>query len=102
MKHENEKRETPDTLEELRSKIDVVDTTLKEAFLARMDLVDRIAEVKRQSRGTVYQPGREKAMIERLTVDVEPRYQESYIRFLKEILAISKDYQGKRLSGENA
>jgi len=102
MKHENEKRETPDTLEELRSKIDVVDTTLKEAFLARMDLVDRIAEVKRQSRGTVYQPGREKAMIERLIVDVEPRYQESYIRFLKEILAISKDYQGKRLSGENA
>ncbi len=102
MKHENENRETPDTLEELRSKIDVVDTTLKEAFLARMDLVDRIAEVKRQSRGTVYQPGREKAMIERLTVDVEPRYQESYIRFLKEILAISKDYQGKRLSGENA
>ena len=100
MKNEKENRETPETLEELRSKIDVVDTTLKEAFLARMELVDRIAEVKRQSKGTVYQPGREKAMIERLTADVEPRYQESYIRFLKEILSISKDYQGKRLSGE--
>ena len=102
MKNEKENRETPETLEELRSKIDVVDTTLKEAFLARMELVDRIAEVKRQSKGTVYQPGREKAMIERLTADVEPRYQESYIRFLKEILSISKDYQGKRLSGEKA
>ena len=73
-----------------------VDNSLKEAFLARMELIDQVAEIKAAAGGAVYNPDREKAMIERLTADVEPRFQESYIRFLKEILAISKDYQKKR------
>ena len=84
------------TLEDVRLEIDAVDNSLKEAFLARMELIDQVAEIKAEAGGAVYNPDREKAMIERLTTDVEPRFQESYIRFLKEILAISKDYQKKR------
>ena len=84
------------TLEDVRLEIDEVDNTLKEAFLIRMGLIDQVAEIKASQGGAVYNPDREKAMIERLTADVEPRFQESYIRFLKEILAISKDYQKKR------
>ena len=84
------------TLEDVRLEIDAVDNSLKEAFLARMELIDQVAEIKAEAGGAVYNPDREKAMIERLTADVEPRFQESYIRFLKEILAISKDYQKKR------
>ena len=92
MKDSNNKK----TLEDVRLEIDAVDNSLKEAFLARMELIDQVAEIKAAAGGAVYNPDREKAMIERLTADVEPRFQESYIRFLKEILAISKDYQKKR------
>ena len=85
------------TLEEIRSRIDEVDQQMKELFMQRMELSDEVAELKAKNGGTVYQPGREKAMLDRLAVSVEPRFQESYIRFLKGILAISKDYQNEKL-----
>ena len=85
------------TLEDARKEIDRVDNDLKTAFLARMELIDQIARIKAGTGGPVYNPDREKAMIDRLTADVEPRFQESYIRFLKEMLSISKDYQKNRL-----
>ncbi len=81
------------TLADVRLEIDEVDDALKNAFLARMELVEQVKAIKARIGGAVYNPDRENEMIRRLTADVEPRFQESYIRFLKEILAISKDYQ---------
>ena len=100
MKEKNMKKTEITTLEEARSAIDKVDNDLKEAFLARMELVDRIAVIKAGSGSQVYNPDREKAMIRRLTADVEPRFRESYIRFLEEMLCISKEYQKKRMEQE--
>jgi len=89
--------EKKQTIEEIRVEIDDVDQKMKELFLQRMELTDAVAEIKAESGGAVYQPGREKAMLDRLAVSVEPRFQESYIRFLKGILSISKDYQNEKL-----
>ncbi len=85
------------SLEEIRGRIDNVDQKMKQLFLERMELSDAVAELKAGGEMPVYQPGREKEMLERLAVSVEPRFQEAYIRFLKGILTISKDYQNEKL-----
>ncbi|MBQ9871538.1 MAG: chorismate mutase [Eubacterium sp.] len=86
------------TLEEIRARIDVIDSEMKQLFLSRMEMSDAVALLKAESGDPVYRPEREKAMLDRLAVDVEPRFQNSYIRFLKEILDISKEYQQDKLS----
>ena len=91
------KEDSQKELAAIRARIDDVDQKMKELFLQRMELTDAVAEIKAVSGGAVYQPGREKAMLDRLAVSVEPRFQESYIRFLKGILSISKDYQNEKL-----
>ena len=83
-------------LDEVRQEIDRVDDRLKEMFLKRMELVDRVAEIKSGSRNAVYQPGRETAMIERLTEGVDTRFVEEYAEFLRQILRLSKEYQTKK------
>ena len=83
-------------LDEVRQEIDRVDDRLKEMFLKRMELVDRVAEIKSGSRDAVYQPGRETAMIERLTEGVDTRFVEEYAEFLRQILRLSKEYQTKK------
>ena len=65
-------------------------------FLKRMELVDRVAEIKSGSRDAVYQPGRETAMIERLTEGVDTRFVEEYAEFLRQILRLSKEFQTKK------
>lgn len=91
------KEDSQKELAAIRARIDDVDQKMKALFLKRMELSDEVAELKARSNGAVYQPGREKEMLERLAVSIEPRFQESYIRFLKEILSISKDYQSEKL-----
>ncbi len=86
-----------DKLIEVRKKIDLVDEQMKKLFLERMELADCVAVIKAESGEAIYNPDREKAMLERLAANVEPKFQEPYIRFLKEILSISKDYQKKRM-----
>ncbi len=85
------------TLEEIRKRIDVIDTDMKRLFLSRMELSDAVASLKAKTGEAIYRPDREKAMLERLAVDVEPRFQEAYITFLKGILSISKEYQQEKI-----
>jgi len=47
-------------LDEIRQKIDVIDTQMKELFLARMDLSAQVIAVKKENGGAVYVPEREK------------------------------------------
>lgn len=83
-------------LDEVRKEIDQVDDRLKVLFLRRMQLVDRVAEIKSGSKDAVYQPGRETAMINRLTEGVEDRFVDEYAEFLRQILRLSKEYQTKK------
>lgn len=84
-------------LQEIRGEIDQVDSVLKAAFLHRMQLVERVAEIKSKNGAPIYNPEREEAMIRRLTEDVDPQFISEYEEFIQSLLRISRSYQKKIL-----
>ena len=55
------------TLEECRTAIDSIDNEILELLNKRMKVVQRVGEIKHDTKTAVYRPEREKAIIERLT-----------------------------------
>jgi chorismate mutase/prephenate dehydratase len=55
------------TLEECRIAIDGIDDEMIELLNRRMEIVERVGEIKHETGGTVYRPEREKAIIDRLS-----------------------------------
>ena len=89
------------TLEEARQDIDKIDNGLKELFLKRMKVSGAIGEIKAASGDEIYKPDREKAVIDRLTADVDEDVKDEYTQFVKKIMEISRDYQFKKISEKN-
>lgn len=84
---------TGDMLADLRKKIDIVDKEILALVLKRLELVDKVAEVKRANKIPVFVPGREDEILDGLVADVDSKYA-SYVRGLfTNILDISKRYQ---------
>lgn len=84
-------------LNELRKKIDEVDEDLLKIILKRLELVDRVAEVKKANKIPVFVPGREDEILDSLTSRVDGKYA-SYIRDLfTSILDVSKRYQIEKI-----
>ena len=80
-------------LDEIRQKIDVIDTQMKELFLARMDLSAQVIAVKKENGGAVYVPEREKEVIEKRSAQVETEKLPEYQMFVRQVMAISRTYQ---------
>jgi chorismate mutase len=57
----------PSELSDLRSKIDDLDNQIVDLLGERFLLVNQVGELKKQSQGEVYQPGREHAILDRVT-----------------------------------
>ncbi|MBA1437970.1 MAG: prephenate dehydratase [Epsilonproteobacteria bacterium] len=55
------------TLEQCRVAIDRIDTELLELLNKRMEVVERVGAIKKDTGGAIYRPEREKAIIERLS-----------------------------------
>jgi chorismate mutase/prephenate dehydratase len=55
------------TLQDCRDAIDSIDNHILELLNKRMEVVERVGEIKNESGGAIYRPEREKAIIERLT-----------------------------------
>ena len=55
------------TLQECREAIDAIDNQLLELLNKRMEVVERVGEIKKDTGGAIYRPEREKAIIERLS-----------------------------------
>lgn len=94
----------PLMLEEIvaeREKIDRTDRKLAELFGERMMTVKRIAELKSASGKPVFDPGREKAMLEKELEYVDPEMRKYYRRVLSCLLECSKAYQSEIVSPEN-
>ena len=94
----------PLMLEEIvaeREKIDRTDRKLAELFGERMMTVKRIAELKSASGKPVFDPGREKAMLEKELEYVDPEMRKYYRRVLSCLLECSKAYQSEIVSSEN-
>jgi chorismate mutase/prephenate dehydratase len=54
-------------LNDLRKKIDSIDAKMLELLNERMEVVNQVGELKRQTKATIYRPEREKAIIDRLS-----------------------------------
>ncbi len=85
------------SLDEIRKDIDRVDHVIRTAFAERMALAAEIAEIKRVSGAPVYQPDREKQIIDKLTKDSAPEIKASYESLIREILRLSREYQERIL-----
>ena len=81
-------------LQELRNKIDEIDSKLIEIFEERMKVVSEVGRVKRENGIGTLNEKREEAVIERGRSLVKDKtYEESTISMLKSIMAISRSHQ---------
>jgi len=70
----------PDPLEELRRAIDDVDSRLLALIAERVRLVLEVGEYKRKRRIGVYDPERERKLLERLSAEAEPPLEPGTVR----------------------
>lgn len=81
-------------LEEARAKIEEIDRDMAKLFEARMQAVVQVAEYKRENNIPIFDPVREKALIEKniqyIQTDDLKRY---YTEYFETQLKVSKDYQ---------
>ncbi len=85
-------------LEEARQEINAVDEALAELFARRMEAAARIAAYKRANHLPVLDPAREQVVLERAAARVRtPALREPYLRLMRELMAISRDYQQQLL-----
>ncbi len=56
-----------ETLQDCRDAIDTIDNEILELLNKRMEVVERVGEIKNDTGGAIYRPEREKMIIERLT-----------------------------------
>ena len=70
----------PLELDELRRKIDAVDQKILEQLRERVGLVLKVGDYKRANRMDVYDPGRERSLLERLSGAAENPLDRDFIR----------------------
>ena len=81
------------SLDELRAKIDEIDSAMAALFERRMALCAQIAEEKAQSGAPVFNPEREKAMLAACGKNVSPKLAPLYRELLEKEISLSKRYQ---------
>lgn len=79
-------------MDEIRVKIDEIDTQMKPLFLKRMECARYVAEAKAVTGGDVFVLERELAIIEKRAHDVEGVYDE-YVAFLRHLMSVSRRFQ---------
>lgn len=86
-------------LDEIREEIDKVDTQLRELFLKRMELVHNVYLYKKENNLPVKNEGREAAIIEKRTADLD-EFKDECSEFFKALIDISCKYQEHSLNPE--
>lgn len=81
------------TIEECREELNELDPIIKELFIKRMKIVKDVALYKKANGMEVFDSIREKQMIQKLSNNIESELKEYYLRFLNDLLIVSKDYQ---------
>lgn len=89
-------------LQELRNRIDQIDTDLVRLFTDRMDIAAQIADFKRENSLPIYVPNRERAVLQNVAQKAGPKM-ENYTRVLYSMLfELSRSYQRKKNAQETA
>ena len=85
-------------LDELREKIDGIDSEMCRLFAERMQVVTDIARYKKENNMVVYHPSRARAVLQNISKKLGPEY-EGYGRSLYQtIFDLSESYQTRMLS----
>ena len=83
-------------MEEFRNQIDIIDQSMQNLFLERMQIVKKVAQYKQKNDLPVYDETREKEIIIRNLDRIDDlELIEYYESFFRNILAVSKAYQEK-------
>lgn len=81
------------TLDEIRVKIDRIDSEIKGLFTERMECAREVANAKSITGGDVFVPERENIIIEKRSEGVNGEIKNGYIAFLKHLMSVSRQYQ---------
>jgi chorismate mutase/prephenate dehydratase len=82
------------TLEELRRQIDAIDDRLLELLNERIEVVQKVGELKHRTGGAIYRPEREKAIIDRLVRQNKGPLNEKAIEAIfLEIFAVARNFE---------
>lgn len=87
------------TLDEIRVKIDAIDTQMRTLFEQRMECAKNVAEVKAETGGDVFVLERELSIIEKRAADIAPDIYDEYVAFLRHMMSVSRRYQYGMLTG---
>ena len=88
-------------LEEMRSKLDIIDKEMATLFNKRMQVITEISNYKRKNKIKVRDVKRESFVINSNLSYVNKEYQEYYEEFIEKVIALSRKYQYK-LGNDNA
>lgn len=78
-----------------REKINEIDSQILALFKERMEIVKKVADYKMANNMEVFQPEREKEVIEMRKNSVESEYQEYAEELFLTIMKLSRDMQNK-------
>ncbi|HWQ78373.1 MAG TPA: prephenate dehydratase domain-containing protein [Anaerovoracaceae bacterium] len=85
------------TLDDLRIKIDRIDSQIKDLFLQRMKAAEEVAESKSKTGDKILKPEREEEVIKRLTGDMDGEMKLAYSTFLKKVMEVSRTFQYRKM-----
>ncbi len=88
------------TLDDAREEINRVDREMAQLFLRRMRAVALVAEYKRGAGMAVYDPERERQIIERNSATLPEDMREYYATYQSGVMSVSRMYQKRLLSDE--
>ncbi|MBR0410854.1 MAG: chorismate mutase [Eubacterium sp.] len=80
-------------LSDIRKDIDQVDDEIRRLFIRRMALSGQVAAVKAETADDIYKPGREQAIIEKNTKNMDPGLVREYTSLIRKIMELSRKYQ---------
>ena len=84
-------------LSEIREKLDEIDKELLDLFLQRMKLVDQVAEIKKNQQRALYDPKREREILQRIQENAEEPYGSAAHRLFHSLLELSRARQAALL-----
>lgn len=89
-------------LEKVRKEIDIIDKELTVLFCKRLELIEKVAQYKKNNNLPIYAPNREKEVLDKnLEYIINEQYKEYITKFLLENASIAKSYQEKLINDED-
>ena len=89
-------------LDDAREEINRIDSEMARLFVRRMRAVALVAEYKRAEGMAVYDPERERQVIERNAAALPEDMREYYAAYQNGVMSVSRMYQERLLSAEKA